>query len=100
DVSVSSRGRYTLTEIDQGAPMRPATKWNAVLDRSADIPRVFRQAFNAMTSGRPGAAHVSLPFDVQNGPVEASDVWGDAGLGRAPPRPLAPEAEAVGRAER
>ena len=51
DVSVSSRGRYTLTEIDQGALMRPATKWNAVLDRSADIPRVFRAAFNAMTSG-------------------------------------------------
>src|SRR5688572_33227005 len=69
DVAVASRGRYTLTEIDQGALMRPCTKWNAVLDRSADIPRVFRAAFNEMTSGRPGAAHISLPFDVQNGPV-------------------------------
>jgi acetolactate synthase-1/2/3 large subunit len=74
DVAVASRGRYTLTEIDQGALMRPATKWNAVLNRSADIPRVFRGAFNAMTTGRPGAAHVSLPFDVQNGPVDSSDL--------------------------
>src|SRR5687768_18390422 len=42
DVSVSSRGRFTLTELDQRALMKPLTKWNAVLDRAADIPRVFR----------------------------------------------------------
>src|SRR3990172_4256869 len=39
DISVTSRGRYTLTELDQRALMQPLTKWNAVLDRSADIPR-------------------------------------------------------------
>src|SRR5438105_8058174 len=44
DISVSSRGRYTLTELDQRALMRPVTKWNAVIDRAADIPRVFRPA--------------------------------------------------------
>src|ERR671930_2085126 len=77
DISVSSRGRYTLTELDQRTLMRPVTKWNAVLDRAADIPRVFRQAFDAMTTGRPGAAHIALPFDVQSVPVDASDVWAD-----------------------
>ncbi|MGH8675950.1 MAG: thiamine pyrophosphate-binding protein [Burkholderiales bacterium] len=100
DVAVSSRGRYTLTEIDQGALMRTATKWNAVLDRSADIPRVFRAAFNEITSGRPGAAHVSLPFDVQNGPVDRTDVWADATLGRVPARRVAPDPAAVERAAR
>jgi acetolactate synthase-1/2/3 large subunit len=100
DVAVSSRGRYTLTEIDQGALMRPATKWNAVLDRSADIPRVFRSAFNAMTSGRPGAAHVSLPFDVQNGPVDRADLWADATLGQVPSRRVAPDASAIVHAAR
>ena len=100
DVAVASRGRYTLTEIDQGALMRPCTKWNAVLDRSADIPRVFRAAFNEMTSGRPGAAHISLPFDVQNGPVARADVWGDATLGQVPARRVAPEPSAVERAAR
>ncbi|HEV8096599.1 MAG TPA: thiamine pyrophosphate-binding protein [Burkholderiales bacterium] len=100
DVAVSSRGRYTLTEIDQGALMRPATKWNAVLDRSADIPRVFRSAFNAMTTGRPGAAHISLPFDVQNGPVDRADVWADATLGRVPARRVAPDAAAIVQAAR
>ena len=100
DVAVASRGRYTLTEIDQGTLMRPCTKWNAVLDRSADIPRVFRTAFNEMTSGRPGAAHISLPFDVQNGPVARADVWGDATLGQVPARRVAPDASAIVHAAR
>jgi acetolactate synthase-1/2/3 large subunit len=91
DVSVGSRNRYTLTELDQRALMKPLTKWNAVLDRSADIPRTFRAAFEAMTSGRPGAAHIALPFDVQNGPVERSDVWADPSLGIFPSRRVAPD---------
>jgi len=91
DVSVSARGRFTLTELDQRALMRPLTKWNAVLDRAADIPRVFRAAFNAMTTGRPGAAHIALPFDVQNGAVEDAEVWGDPSLGAYPSRRIAPD---------
>lgn len=91
DVSVSSRGKFTLTELDQRALMKPLTKWNAVLDRSADIPRVFRKAFEAMTTGRTGAAHIALPFDVQNGPVERSEVWADPTLGSFPSRRVAPD---------
>ena len=92
DISVAARGRYTLTELDQRALMRPVTKWNAVLDRAQDIPRVFRAAFDQMTTGRPGAAHIALPFDVQNGSVERADVWGDPALGRYPSRRVAPDA--------
>ena len=95
DVSVSSRGKFTLTELDQRALMKPLTKWNAVLDRSADIPRVLRKAFEAMTTGRPGAAHIALPFDVQNGPVERGDVWADPTLGSFPSRRVAPDPSLV-----
>ena len=91
DVSVASRNRFTLTELDQGALMKPLTKWNAVLERSADIPRTLRAAFEAMTSGRPGAAHIALPFDVQNGPVERAEVWADPSLGAFPSRRVAPD---------
>ena len=91
DVSVGSRGRFTLTELDQGALMKPLTKWNAVIERSADIPRTLRAAFEAMTTGRPGAAHLALPFDVQNGPVERRDVWADPTLGAFPSRRVAPD---------
>jgi acetolactate synthase I/II/III large subunit len=91
DISVSSRNRFTLTELDQRALMKPLTKWNAVLDRAADIPRVFRAAFESMTSGRPGSAHITLPFDVQNGTVEDSEVWADPTLGSFPSRRVAPD---------
>ena len=91
DISVSSRKKYTLTELDQRALMRPLTKWNALLDRSGEIPGVFREAFQSMTSGRPGAAHIGLPFDVQNGPVERSEVWTDPTLGSYPSRRTGPD---------
>ena len=98
DISVASRGRYALTALDQGALMRPVTKWNKVLDRSADIPQVFRTAFKQMTTGRPGAAHIALPFDVQNGAVDRADVFGDATFGRYPAERVAPDANSVERA--
>src|SRR5437660_10921305 len=95
EISVSSRGRYTLTELDQRTLMRPVTKWNAVIDRAADIPRAFRQAFDAMTTGRPGAAHIALPYDVQSAPVQADDVWADPSLGVYPSPRSAPDPEMV-----
>jgi len=98
DISVAARGRYTLTALDQGALMKPVTKWNAVLDRPQDIPRVFRAAFNQMTTGRPGAVHIALPFDVQNGSVDRADVWGDPSLGLYPARRVAPDLSLVERA--
>jgi acetolactate synthase I/II/III large subunit len=100
DIAVASRNRFALTELDQRALMKPLTKWNAVLDRSADIPRTLRQAFEAMTTGRCGAAHIALPFDVQNGPVERSDVWGDPTYGRFPARRVAPDPALVELAAR
>src|SRR5687768_3098155 len=77
DISVAARRRYALTEIDQGALMRPVTKWNGGVDLSRDIPRIFRTAFEQMTTGRPGTAHIALPFDVQNGPVQRTEVYAD-----------------------
>jgi len=100
DVAVSSRGRYTLTELDQEALFRPLTKWNAVIDRAEDIPRVFRSAFTNMTTGRPGAAHIGLPFDVQRGAVEPNDLWADASLGRFPARRVGPDPDLVAEAAR
>src|ERR1700676_2660000 len=45
DIAVALRGRYTLTELDHAQIFRSLTKWNAVINRSADIPRYFRKAF-------------------------------------------------------
>ena len=98
DISVSARGRYTLTELDQGALMRPVTKWNMVVNRAEDVPLAFRAAFKQITTGRSGAAHIALPFDVQNGTVKRSEIWGEASFGRYPAERLAPDAASIERA--
>ena len=98
DISVSGRGRFTLTELDQEALFRPLTKWNRVIDRAVDLPRTVRAAFRQMTTGRPGAAHLGLPFDVQRDPVDEADIWGEPELGRFPARPTGPDADSVAAA--
>src|SRR5262245_30041923 len=98
DISVGARGRYTLTELDQSALMRPLTKWNTVLDRADDLPRAFRAAFKEITTGRPGAAHIALPFDVQNGSVPRAEIYGDVKFGRYPAERVSPGADSVERA--
>src|SRR6185312_6701215 len=95
DISTTSRGRYALTELDQEALYRPLTKRTEVIDRADKIPEAVRRAFRTMTTGRPGAAHLGLPFDVQNGLVDEASVWGDAELGRFPARRTSPEKNSI-----
>ncbi len=95
DISVSSRGRFTLTELDQERLFRPLTKWNTVIDHVDEVPGAFRAAFRHMTSGRPGAAHIGLPFDVQRAAVAADKVYGDAALGVYPSRRLGADPDRV-----
>jgi acetolactate synthase I/II/III large subunit len=95
DIAVASRGRYTLTELDQEALFRPLSKWNRMIDRAADIPKTLRAAFTHMTTGKPGAAHLGLPYDVQRDPVDESEMWADAALGRYPSRRTGPDPAAV-----
>jgi acetolactate synthase-1/2/3 large subunit len=95
DIATGSRGRYALTELDQEALFRPLTKWNRVLDRADQVPSALRAAFRAMTTGRPGAAHLGLPFDVQRDPVDEADVYADAEFGRYPALRTAPDPAAI-----
>jgi acetolactate synthase-1/2/3 large subunit len=77
DISVGTYGKYPLTEVDQEALMRPLTKFNTVIKQAAHIPRMVRKAFRAMTTGRAGAAHLGLPYDIQYDAVDPSDIWAD-----------------------
>ena len=98
DVATTSRGRYPLTELDQTALFRPVTKWNAALDDAARLPATVRAAFRAMTTGRPGAAHLSLPFDTQRAPVDAAEIWADPRHATFPAERTAPDPDAVAEA--
>ena len=98
DVSVGSRGKFPLTELDQQALYRPLTKWNTTVDRADQIPGAVRGAFRAMTTGRPGAAHICLPYDLQKHEVNADDVWAQEGHDRFPAMRARPAADDVERA--
>lgn len=100
DVSVTARGRFTLTELDQEALFRPLTKWNRVIDRASQIPRMVRAAFTQMTTGRPGAAHLGFPYDVQRETLDDADVWADPKYGRAPAVRVGPDPDDVAEAAR
>ncbi|MGI9384309.1 MAG: thiamine pyrophosphate-binding protein, partial [Methyloligellaceae bacterium] len=75
DVAVPSAGHYPLTELDQAGLFRPLTKWNGLIDTAARLPTMVREAFRAMTTGTPGAAHLGLPFDVQKAEVATDEIW-------------------------
>ena len=98
DISVSSYGRYPLTEVDQQSLMRPLTKWNTVIARGDHIPRMMRQAFRTMTTGRPGAAHLGIPYDIMKETVDPDDIWADRSHCSYPAWPAAPDPSAVERA--
>ena len=98
DISVGSRGRFPLTELDQQALYRPLTKWNTTIDRADQIPGAVRGAFRAMTTGRPGAAHLCVPYDVMKHDVDPGDVWAQEGHDRFPALRSRPDAGEVERA--
>jgi acetolactate synthase-1/2/3 large subunit len=98
DVSVGARGRFPLTELDQQSLYRPLTKWNTTVDRVDQIPAAVRGAFRAMTTGRPGAAHICLPYDLQKQPIDANEVWSQPGHDRFPSARARPDPADIERA--
>ena len=98
DIATTSRGKYPLTELDQVALFRPLTKWNATLDNANRLPAMVRTAFRAMTTGKPGAVHLALPFDTQKDDVEESEIWADKRHQTFPAERAAPDAAAIAEA--
>lgn len=98
DVSVGARGKFPLTELDQQALYQPLTKWNTTVDRVDQIPHAVRSAFRAMVTGRPGATHICLPYDVQKHAIDPSEVWAQPGHDRYPAYRFAPDPAEVERA--
>jgi acetolactate synthase I/II/III large subunit len=92
DVATTSAGKYPLTELDQLAMFRPLTKWNASLDDASRLPAMIRRAFREMTTGRPGAVHLALPFDTQKNEVGSAEVWAAPDHRVFPSSPAAPHA--------
>jgi tartronate-semialdehyde synthase len=72
--------------IDIAAIARPVTKWSVCVMEGAQVPWVFRKAFQVMREGRPGPVHIDLPIDVQREVIEY-DPEADGPLEVVKPKP-------------
>ena len=93
DIPVSGRDRFVLTECDQEALFKTFTKYTRVAETAESVPTAVRAAFNAMTSGTPGAAHIGLPYDVLKNELDADEVWADPSFGVFPCRRTLPSSD-------
>jgi acetolactate synthase-1/2/3 large subunit len=75
DVPTTSIGHFPLTELNQKELFKPLTKWNEILNNPKKLGENIRKAFKMSTSGRPGACHLSFPFDVQTAEISDEDIW-------------------------
>ncbi|MEM7719643.1 MAG: thiamine pyrophosphate-binding protein [Pseudomonadota bacterium] len=95
DVGTRARGHYPLTELDQAGLMHPLTKSTQVIQHADQVPDAVRSAFRSMTTGRPGAAHLGFPIDVQRGSAAPDALWHDPAHTRFPAYRAAPDPDAV-----
>ena len=58
-------GRDVFQEADITGAAEPFTKHSYLIDRAADIPRVFKEAFHIAGTGRPGPVLIDIPIDMQ-----------------------------------
>src|SRR3954451_23391626 len=63
-VPSSLMGTDAFQEVDIFGITLPIVKHSFLIRRTADIPRVFAEAFRIATSGRPGPVLIDLPKDV------------------------------------
>jgi tartronate-semialdehyde synthase len=80
--------------VDVARITEPVTKWSICVMEGAQVPWVFRRAFQLMRSGRPGPVHIDLPIDVQKEIIEYDPEF-DAPL---PVERAAPNQKAIERA--
>lgn len=64
-VPVDQLDREGFQAVNIAEIVRPVVKKSYLVSQAAQLPWVFREAFQIMRSGRPGPVHIDLPVDVQ-----------------------------------
>ncbi|SVB38023.1 uncharacterized protein METZ01_LOCUS190877, partial [marine metagenome] len=95
DVPTTSIGHFPLTELNQKELFKPLTKWNEILNNPKKLGENIRKAFKMSTSGRPGACHLSFPFDVQTAEISDEDIWVNKKYCRFPSDPIKPDPKKI-----
>lgn len=58
-------GRDVFQEADITGSCEPFIKHSYLVKNTADLPRVFKEAFHIATTGRPGPVLIDIPIDTQ-----------------------------------
>ena len=58
-------GRDVFQEVDITGACEPFTKYSYLVKKTADLPRVFKEAFHIASTGRPGPVLIDIPVDIQ-----------------------------------
>src|SRR5450432_1572890 len=58
-------GNDAFQEAETVGITRPCTKYNYLVKRIEDLPRVLHEAFHIASTGRPGPVVVDIPKDIQ-----------------------------------
>ncbi len=63
-------GRDVFQEADITGACESFVKHSYLVKDTADLPRVFREAFHIASTGRPGPVLIDVPVDIQQGEIE------------------------------
>lgn len=63
-------GRDVFQEADITGSCESFIKHSYLVKQTADLPRIFKEAFHIATTGRPGPVLIDIPIDIQQGTVE------------------------------
>jgi len=58
-------GRDVFQEVDITGACEPFTKYSYLVKKTADLPRIFKEAFHIASTGRPGPVLIDIPVDIQ-----------------------------------
>lgn len=63
-------GRDVFQEADITGACEPFVKHSYLVNKTEDLPRVFKEAFHIATTGRPGPVLIDIPIDIQQNEIE------------------------------
>lgn len=63
-------GRDVFQEADITGACEPFVKHSYLVNKTSDLPRVFKEAFHIATTGRPGPVLIDIPIDIQQNTIK------------------------------
>ena len=73
-VATSVMGNDAFQEVDAFGLFMPIVKHNWRIEKSDEIPRIFREAFHVCTTGRTAPVHIDFPLDAQRDEVDEGKI--------------------------